>query len=113
MGSQFHIDEWGYPPVGIYFADCPSAGHDMICLDYRACGTDGEPQVIHVDQDLTIGSPSSRRASKPSSAASNTRTISQLIYPERGQFKICTGLDSVSELEPPWPVAAKRGRELT
>jgi hypothetical protein len=25
--SQFWIDEWGYPPIGVYFADCPSAGH--------------------------------------------------------------------------------------
>ena len=51
-GSQFWIDEWGYPPVGVYFADCPSAGHDMVCLDYRACGPSGEPQVVHVDQEL-------------------------------------------------------------
>ncbi len=28
---QFWIDEWGYPPIGVYFATCPSAGHDMIC----------------------------------------------------------------------------------
>jgi hypothetical protein len=50
-GSQFWIDEWGYPPIGIYFADCPSAGHDMVCLDYRACGPQGEPCVVHVDQE--------------------------------------------------------------
>lgn len=23
MGSQFWIDEWGYPAIGVYFADCP------------------------------------------------------------------------------------------
>lgn len=50
--SQFWVDEWGYPPIGVYFADCPSAGHDMICLDYSKCGRSGEPRVVHVDQDL-------------------------------------------------------------
>ena len=52
LGSQFRIDEWGYPAIGIYFGDCPSAGHDMICLDYRKCGRSGEPQVVHVDQEI-------------------------------------------------------------
>ena len=52
IGSQFMINEWGYPPIGVYFADCPSAGHDMLCLDYRDCGTDGEPTVVHVDQEF-------------------------------------------------------------
>ncbi len=50
-GSQFWISEWKYPPIGVYFADCPSAGHDMLCLDYRACGPTGEPTVVHVDQE--------------------------------------------------------------
>jgi hypothetical protein len=52
LGSDFMIQEWGYPPIGIYFGDCPSAGHDMICLDYRNCGSKGEPTVVHVDQEF-------------------------------------------------------------
>ncbi|MEU7752294.1 SMI1/KNR4 family protein [Micromonospora sp. NPDC049101] len=48
VGSAFWVAEWGYPDIGIYIADCPSAGHDMIALDYRS---PGEPAVVHVDQE--------------------------------------------------------------
>lgn len=50
-GSRFWIEEWGYPDIGVYFADCPSAGHDMIAMDYRFVGASGEPQIVHVDQE--------------------------------------------------------------
>lgn len=51
LGSKFWIEEWEYPEIGIAICDCPSAGHDMIFLDYRECGRDGEPKVVHVDQE--------------------------------------------------------------
>ena len=53
FGSQFWIDEWEYPAIGVAIADCPSGGHDMIFLDYHECGPQGEPCVVHIDADET------------------------------------------------------------
>jgi len=52
FSSEFWINEWGYPALGVYFADCPSAGHDMLCLDYSQRGPYEQPRVVHVDQEL-------------------------------------------------------------
>jgi len=51
LGSKFIIEEWGYPDTGFFICDCPSAGHDMVMLDYLKCGRNGEPEVVHVDQE--------------------------------------------------------------
>ena len=51
LGQENTLVEWGYPPIGVYFGDCPSAGHDMLCLDYRILDANGEPMVVHIDQE--------------------------------------------------------------
>lgn len=50
-GSAYLISEWDYPDIGVVFCMCPSAGHDVVMLDYSACGPDGEPSVAYIDED--------------------------------------------------------------
>lgn len=50
-GSEYLIGEWGYPPIGVVIFDTPSAGHDTVMLDYRTCGSDGEPPIAYIDED--------------------------------------------------------------
>lgn len=51
LGSRFMIEDWAYPDIGVYIGHTPTAGHDMIALDYRHCGPEGEPEVVHVGQE--------------------------------------------------------------
>jgi len=51
LGSQYMIEEWEYPDIGVVICDTPSAGHDTVMLDYSACGPAGEPSVAYIDED--------------------------------------------------------------
>lgn len=48
--TAFWVNECEYPAIGIYFANCPDHGHQMLALDYRKCGKEGEPSVVLVDE---------------------------------------------------------------
>ncbi|MEK4240253.1 SMI1/KNR4 family protein [Paenibacillus sp. FSL H7-0714] len=49
-GSRTVIENGRYPEVGVVICDCLSE-NEVIMLDYREFGNDGEPEVIHVDRD--------------------------------------------------------------
>ena len=51
LGNALWLNEWGYPDIGVAVAETISGGHDMVFLDYRDCGKDGEPKVALVDQE--------------------------------------------------------------
>ena len=51
LGSHYMVAEWGYPDVGVAICAMPSGGHDTVMLDYRECGSEGEPAVAYVDED--------------------------------------------------------------
>jgi hypothetical protein len=47
------VDEgtWNYPDIGMPVCLCPSGVHNAYFFDYRECGKDGEPVIVHVDQE--------------------------------------------------------------
>jgi hypothetical protein len=51
IGNRLWIDEWGYPDIGVAICGTNSGGHDMIFLDYSDCGADGEPCIVHINQE--------------------------------------------------------------
>ncbi len=53
-GSAYMVHEWDYPDIGLVVFDTPSGGHDTVMLDYSACGPEGEPQVVYVDDDRNV-----------------------------------------------------------
>lgn len=50
QGARFMRDVWGYPEWGVGIGDTPAGTRELVMLDYRECGTEGEPSVVHVDR---------------------------------------------------------------
>ncbi|WP_029758346.1 SMI1/KNR4 family protein [Fusobacterium nucleatum] len=51
FGNKLWIEEWKYPNIGIAICGTMTGGHDMIFLDYLDCEPEGEPCVVHIDQE--------------------------------------------------------------
>ena len=49
LGSSYFIKEWGMPNDLILL---DGDGHTWIALDYRVCGSQGEPSVVWIDNEL-------------------------------------------------------------
>jgi hypothetical protein len=89
FGSDFWVTEWGYPPIGIYFADCPSAGHDMVCLDYRAAGRRVSLRLFMWIRNAITQSLISQTPSSPSFAAlSRARTLTDTTLKPSPNFAV-------------------------
>lgn len=50
-GSKYMMEEWEYPEIGIIICLTPTSGHTFVMLDYSKCGSDGEPEVVFVDEE--------------------------------------------------------------
>ena len=46
------INEWQYPNIGIPFGQTQSAGHDMYFMDFRSIDKNGEPRIVHIDNEF-------------------------------------------------------------
>ena len=78
MGQKLWLEEWEYPPIGVYLATDPSGGHALFALDYRECGKDGEPKVVLVEQESDFEIVELAPISKPLSAACGMKMSFQM-----------------------------------
>jgi hypothetical protein len=66
LDSPYLVEEWGLPsPVVLLSGD----GHCWIGLDYRACGSRGEPSVTWFDADAETELPLARTSDRSSKAS--------------------------------------------
>lgn len=45
------INEWEYPNIGIPFGETQSAGLDMYFMDFSVVDANGEPRIVHIDNE--------------------------------------------------------------